>query len=220
MKKLITMTVAMLTMAFAVQVNAGFGDLTKMVPGGGDDSAGGSQEAIVQQYGEASALVLDGQAELLEAFGFKEKAADLRAQAESIKGGATQSQDDLKKTRLVTDEAMALNQAKMDEGAVLSDEGREHYIAGLLLSAEGVTATKDLADEASAFGLSAKDQISSASMMQKAKVTSKLSAGMYVAKELPGFTSALISNFGLLATYAKNADIPMPDEATDFLAAL
>jgi len=220
MKKSITMTVTMLTLAFAVQGHAGFGDLKKMVPGGDADASGVSQEAIVQQYGAASALVLGGQAELAEAFGLKEKAAEIRAQAESITGGATLSQDDLKKTRAVTGEAMALNQAKMEEGAELSEEGREHYIAGLLLSAQGVSATKDMADDASAFGVSAKDQISSASMMQKAKVTSKLAAGMYVVQELPGFTSALMSNFALLATYAKNADIPVPDEATDLLAAL
>ena len=220
MKKLITMTVAILTMALAGPGYAGFGDLKSMVPGGDSDTAGASQEAIVQQYGAASALVLGGQAELAEAFGLKKEAADLRAQAESITSGATLSQDDLKKTRAVTDEAMALNQAKMDEGAELSEEGQEHYIAGLLLSAQGVSATKDMADDASAFGVSAKDQISSASMMQKAKVTSKLAAGMYVVQELPGFTSALMSNFGQLATYAKNADIPVPDEATDVMAAL
>ena len=57
-------------------------------------------------------------------------------------------------------------------------------------------------------------------IMKKASVTKKFSAGMYVATELPGFTSRLTSNLGSLLAYAKSADIPTPEDPTGALASL
>jgi hypothetical protein len=77
-----------------------------------------------------------------------------------------------------------------------------------------------MADETSAFGKAAKAEISSASMTEKAKVTSRFSTGMYLVKVLPGFTSQLASGLGQATAFAKSADMPVPDEATDLLAGL
>ena len=219
----------MLTMAFGMQAHAGLPGLE--IPGAataeaaaatataGTDMSGNSQEAIVQNFANALGIVLKGQAELDLAFGNKESAAALTSMAEAMAGGAT-TKADIKKATEVSAEAQESNAEKLAAGEELSDEARAHYVNGLVLSAEGVIATKALSQDAADFGASAKDQISSASMMKKAKLIKSLSAGMFVAKELPGFTADLMKNFEMLVTYANSAEIPVPADATDFLAAL
>lgn len=220
MKYYVTAVVATAALFFGAAANAGFGDLKKLGGDATDDSSDVSQEAIVQNFASALATVMQGQAELHDAFDNKEKAAELRATAEALTGGSTVEQGDLEKAREVSADAQASAQEKIETGAELSAEGREHYLNGLVLSAQSVSDTKAMAKEASDFATSAQQQISSASMMKKASVTKKLAAGMYVAKELPGFTTELVENLNMLVTFAKSVDLPIPEDATNMLAAL
>ena len=217
MKKLTTVFLAMLTMAISVQAQAGFKDLKNLASPAAAQSSAVSEEAIVQNFSGALATVLRGQDELRKAFGLKIDAAKIEATVEVLSGGATVTQADLKKALAISAETIANCEAKLEAGEELSEEGRAHYVNGLVLSAQGVVQSKALAKDASDFSMSAKDQIKSASMMQKAKVTKKLAAGMFVAKELPSFTSNLIKNVGLLISFAKSAGIDIPEEATAVL---
>ncbi len=217
MKKVLMLVAVMGSMMFATQASAQLSSLTSVIPGdsGTDSSSSASQEAIVQSFVAANVLVLNATEKFLEAFDLKEEAAKVRAEAVSLQSGSTAAgKDEFKSSVTVSDDGMAAVQAKMDEGAVMSEEGRGHYIEGLGLTAEGVMATKDMADDAKTFATEANSQIQSASMMQKSKVMKKVSAGMFVAKELPGYTSRLVANLGAVTAYAKSAGIPVPEDAT------
>ena len=220
MKKYLIAAAAMAALMSGSYASAGLADLKKLGKQASPDASGASQETIVQNFAHALGTVMQGQAELHEAFNNKDKAAELRSTAEALTGGSTVEKGDIEKARALSAEAQASSQEKIAAGAELSDEGRVHYLNGLVLSAQGVSETKALAKDAANFSTSARQQISSASMIQKAKVTRKLAAGMYVVKAVPGFTSELVKNFGLLVTFAKSANIPVPEDATDLLAAL
>lgn len=180
-----------------------------------------SQESIVQNFLAANDLVDEANAALLEAFGEKERAATYREEAASFSAASTEGDKDAIKDRIVHSQDTSDHIASLIEaGAEISGEGREKYAEGLVLSIESLVATKGLADAAQGFSASAQAQINSASMMQKLKVTKKLAAGMFVAKELPGYASRLIKNVGQLMTFARSADIPTPDDATGLLAGL
>ena len=226
MKNVFKLAAVVIPMMLAAQAEAQLSGFKKpAIPGTSSSDASSSsavsQEAIVQSYVDANVLVLNARAKLAEAFGLKDEVAAINAEAESLQSASTQAgKDEFKSSATLSDRAMAAVQAKIDSGAELTAEGRVSYVEGLSLTAQSVIATKDMAQDAKSFSASAKSDISSASMMKKASVTKKYSAGMFVATELPGFTSRLTKNFGSLAAYAKSADIPVPDDATDALASV
>lgn len=195
-------------------------DLGKLSPTKTSDSASGGgdamamQEGIIQRYAEASGHILTAQNELALAFGLKEQAAALSAEATALQGGATLDKDAIKKNRQLSDDANAAIQAKIDAGEPLTDEGRQHYINSLIPFSQGVVATSKLPAEASAFSDAAQATVKSASVMEKASVTSKLSAGMYLAKEIPGYSAQMMDTFKKIVTYAQKNDIPVPADAT------
>ncbi len=221
-KLLMATSIAMVLATFSPTHAIGLKDL-KLPVGGGSESSGSaeaSQEKIVQSYIEALALVLGAQAELQEALGLKDKAAESRATAEALGNGSLDGKKGLQDAAGQSADADASIQKKFDDGATISAEGREHYINGLALYIQGLVATKEMAGETTEFGKQAQAEISSASMMKKGKLMSKLAAGTYLVSEIPGFTSRLASNLQKLTAFAKSAGIPVPDDATDALASL
>lgn len=195
-------------------------DLGKLSPTKTSESASGSgdamamQEGIIQRYAEASGYILTAQNELALAFGLKEQAAALSAEAAALQGGATLDKDAIKKNRQLSDDANAAIQAKIAAGEPLTEEGRKHYINSLIPFSQGVVATSKLPAEASAFSDAAQATVKSASVMEKASLTSKLSAGMYLAKEIPGYSARMMDTFKKIVTYAQKNDIPVPADAT------
>jgi len=180
-----------------------------------------SQESIVQSFLAANDLVNETNAVMLEAFGKKEEAAKVREEGSALSAKATQGDKAaIKEFTVFSQDNMDVVASLATDRAEISADGRGKYVAGLVLAFESVMASKGMAAEASAFASSAQADIKSASMMQKAKVIKKLSAGTFVAKELPGFTERLVGSVGSLLEYAKSADIPTPDDATDLLASL
>ena len=229
MNRIILFVAATATLLMSAQADAqfrGLKDSVDSVAGAAEEVAAPadvSQEAIVQNFVAANDLVHEANAVLLEAFGEKDRAAAYRETASALSAAATEGDKDaMKEGMVLTKETSELFEGLMERGAEISGEGREKYVEGLVLAVDSFVATKGLAEDATAFATSAQQQIKSASMMQKAKVTKKLAAGMFVAKELPRFTTDLMDTLGKLVTFAKSADIPTPepDEATSFLAAL
>ena len=220
MKGYVTASVATAGLLFGSAANAGFGDLKKLGGDAADNSSAVSEEAFVQKFVSTVDTVLRGQAELELAFDNKEGAAQLIAAADGLVSGSTVEKDVLEKTLAVSSETAASRQAKMDASAEMTAESREHYLNGLLLSAKGAAETIGMVKEASEFAKSAQQQISSASMLQKAKVTKKLAAGMFVANHLPGFSAELVENLNFLVTFAKSMDMQVPEDATSVMAAL
>ena len=172
------------------------------------------QEGVVAKYAEASRELNTAQTELLYAFGLKDQAAALEAQAKALASGATLDKDAIEKQKKLSDQANAAIQAKLDSGEQLSAEGKAHYAKSLAPYAAAVGITTKMPNDLSSFSTSAQSQIQSASMMEKVKVTSKLSAGTYLVKELPGYSANLLSCLGKLVSFAKKNQIEVPKDAT------
>lgn len=172
------------------------------------------QEGVVRKYVEASGLLNKAQTELLYAFGLKDKAAALEAQAKALGSGATLDKDGIEKQKKLSDDANKAIQEKVDSGAQLDAEGKKHYAASLSPFGGAVAITTKMPNDLSSFSSAAQSQIQSASPMDKLSVTSKLSSGVYLAKELPGYSAGLLSCLGKLVTYANKNQIPVPKDAT------
>lgn len=227
MNRMTLVLAAIASLLFAAQADAqlrglkdtmdSVGNATKDVAATGDIS----QESIVQNFLIANELVNETNAVMYEAFGKKKEAAKIREEGAAMKAKATEGDKKaLKEFTVFSQENLDAVASLAAGGADLSAEGREKYVEGLVLAFESVMAGKGMTEEASAFAQSAQTQISSASMLQKAKVVKKLAAGTFVAKELPGYLKRLTTSVGGLVAYAKSADIPTPEDPTGMLAAL
>jgi hypothetical protein len=179
--------------------------------------ASASQEALVRSYGAAASLVMKAQEEFLLAFGLKDEAAKLSETAKVWGGGSSVSKSEMQAATESSQSANDAIAAKIASGEELSSAGLGHYGNGLGLYGRGLIETKKMADEATAFSNAAMAQISSAPFTNKASLTSKLSAGTYIAKELPGFTVNLTDGLTKAVAYARSADIPVPDDVASLL---
>jgi hypothetical protein len=199
---------------------AGLPKLPKL-PGTGSAAApaaaGASTEGLVQRYVQASTSVNTALRELALAYGLKEHAAKLDAEIAALQSGAVSNKDSLKKNSQVSSEAQAAVQERMDKGEALSEEGKKHYAAAWEPYILGVKTARTLPDEANNFRSAAKAQMDSASPVEKAQVMSKLSAGTWLAGEVPGFVSRATTGFGQLLSYAQKNNIPVPNDATSVL---
>lgn len=219
-KKLIVLAGSMLLVAGSLS-NAGLPKLPKL-PGSSKETAapaGGavSQEGLVQRYVQASTSFNTALRELALAYGLKEHAAKLDAEIAALQSGAVNDKDSLKKNSAVSSEAQAAVKERMDKGEQLSEEGKKHYAAAWQPYIEGYRISRTLPGEAQNFKSSAQSQIDSASMLEKTRVLSKLSAGMYLAGEAPGFLGRVSTGFGQLVSYAQKNDIAVPPDATSML---
>lgn len=227
MNKILTLFAVAASMMLSAQANAQLAGLKQTASAYGaavtDAVMPGdtSQEAIVQSYVRANIAVLLAHAKLADAFGHKEEAATAQATADALQSGSTEMDKKTLKANLdVTEAALTQSQGWADSSVELSVEGRKSYVEGLAMATQSVLSTKALATDVSTFATTAQSEIKSSSMMQKPKLIRKFAAGMFVAKELPGFTSRLTQNLGSLLAFAKSADIPTPDDATDAMADL
>lgn len=177
----------------------------------------GMQEGLVQRYVQASTSFNTALRELALAYGLKEHADRLDAEIAALQSGAVSDKDSLRKNTQVSSEAQAAVQERMDAGGKLDDEGKKHYAAAWEPYIMGVRTTRTLPDEARNFKSAAQTQIDSASIVEKARVISKFSAGTYLVGEVPSFLSRVTTGFGQLLSYAQKNDIPVPKDATSVL---
>jgi hypothetical protein len=190
---------------------------TSAAPAGADAVA--MQEGVVKKYVDAATDVNEAQTHLAKAFDLKDQVATLEAEATALKSGSVDKSTLEKQTQT----SAALNDEvakKISSGTQLSDEGKKEYSASLVPFAKGVAKSTKLPAEIQSFSTAAQQQISSASLMEKAKITSKLSAGTYLVSNAPGFISNTASSFKQIVTYAQSNKIPVPKEATDALGGL
>jgi hypothetical protein len=192
---------------------------SKAAPTGGVD-ASASQDQLVKAYVAADSQTLLGEGKLAEALGLKDQAATAAEQAAALQSGSTNTSDTMTKADQVSTQVNSAVAAKLNENATLSDQSKAAYSEGLGHLGSGLMGTIALKDAAVNFQKSAEAQISSASMLDKMAVTKKLSAGMYVAKNLPGHITSLGSGLKNAVAYAHSHNIPVPDDATRALGAL
>lgn len=187
-------------------------------PAGGTDAVA-MQEGVVKKYVEAATYVNEAQTHLAKAFDLKDQVATLEAEATALKSGSIDRSTLEKQTQTSAELNDAVTK-KIASGAQLSDEGKKEYTASLIPFATGVAKSTQLPAEFQSFEKAAQQQLSSASLMEKAKITNKLSAGTYLVSKGPGFISNTATSFKQIVTYAQSNKIPVPKEATDALGAL
>jgi hypothetical protein len=220
LKKLSVVAVAVaMTSMLAPNAEAGGlklpGMSEKSAPAAGGDAVA-MQAGVIKKYLTAKGNVDSALVKFAEAYGMKDKAAQLDASAKALAGGAT-SEKDLKENARLSAEAQKDIETKITEGAALSDEGKKLFAAGIPPYAQGVRDTTTLPTEAQAFSDSAKSQIASASMLEKAKVSSSLKPGLWLVQELPGFTGKLTSGLKQIVGFAQKQSIPVPKDALSML---
>lgn len=170
------------------------------------------QDGLVKSYLAANGDVTAGLVEFAKAYDLKDQAAALEASANTLSGGAV-NEDKLGEHQKLADAAQDAVKAKIDSGAVLSEDGKKHFVAGLVPFAKGTRATAGLPKDLQAFSDAAKSQISSASVMEKAKITKQLSTGMWLAKQVPGHSAKLATGLQQIVGYAQKNSIPVPKDA-------
>lgn len=209
-KKVILITLLMPAMLF------GFGKLK--VPGLGESEpaastsadAGGLQDALVRDYLTANSSIQKGQELLLEAFNKKEDLAKLEQAQASLSG--KQSKQDLETITAQTKEAQEAIAKSMEEGVELTEEGKAKYRESIPYMIQGAVGISKLAQTASEFIDSSKNEIQSAGLMGAAKLKKKLDAGLYVAPKIPGLIGTTAKNAKGLITYGKKNKILDADD--------
>ncbi len=209
-KKVILITLLMPAMLF------GFGKLK--VPGLGESEpaastsadASGLQDALVRDYLTANSSIQKGQELLLEAFNKKEDLAKLEQAQASLSG--KQSKQDLETITAQTKEAQEAIAKSMEEGVELTEEGKAKYRESIPYMIQGAVGISKLAQTASEFIDSSKNEIQSAGLMGAAKLKKKLDAGLYVAPKIPGLIGTTAKNAKGLITYGKKNKILEADD--------
>ena len=194
----------------------GFGKLK--VPGLGESEpaastsadAGGLQDALVRDYLTANSSIQKGQELLLEAFNKKEDLAKLEQAQASLSG--KQSKQDLETITAQTKEAQEAIAKSMEEGVELTEEGKAKYRESIPYMIQGAVGISKLAQTASEFIDSSKNEIQSAGLMGAAKLKKKLDAGLYVAPKIPGLIGTTAKNAKGLITYGKKNKILEADD--------
>jgi hypothetical protein len=186
----------------------------------GQDQSEQAQSQVLKRYADSSAYITTAQVSLAKAFGLKDQAAALEAQAAALNSGATLDKDAISRHKRVSEEAAIATQAKMDEGAQLTDEGRKYYIESLEPFGKGVQIATKLPNEINAFSNLAQTEMKSLTALDQAMLGSKLTTGMFLVTEIPGYTSRVFGSLGKIVSYAQKNEIPVPPDATDALASM
>lgn len=214
--KVILITLLMPAMLF------GFGKLK--VPGLGkaepaastSADAGGLQDALVRDYLTANSSIQKGQGLLLEAFNKKDDLAKLEQGQASLSG--EQSKQELAAITAQTKEAQEAIAKSMEEGVELTEEGKAKYRESIPHMIQGAVGISKLAQTASEFIDSSKNEIQSAGLMGAAKLKKKLDAGLFVAPKIPGLIGTTAKNAKGLITYGKkNKILDADDQSGDAL---
>ena len=208
--KVILITLLMPAMLF------GFGKLK--VPGLGKAEpaasttadAGGLQDALVKDYLTANSSIHKGQELLLEAFGKKGDLAELEQGQASLSG--EQSKQDLEAVTALTKEAQEAIAKAKEEGIELTEEGKAKYRESIPYMIQGAVGISKLAQTASEFIDSSKNEIQSAGLMGAAKLKKKLDAGLFVAPKIPGLIGITAKSAKDLITYGKKNKILKADD--------
>ncbi len=184
-----------------------FGQLQKMAQPQ-SNSTGGQVLNAAGFYGLFLAARIEmnqAQIELAEAFDLKDQVTLLQTEQTRLQGGALDA-NGLKESTVLSNNVDAAIQDKIQQKAVLSDEGKKHYQAAMPHLVIGTLLTVKLIAEG-------KSAIESSSMIEKIALIAAL-------KDMPGFVRSVVSSYKMVFTYGKENNIQMPANASDALGTL
>jgi hypothetical protein len=171
-----------------------------------------AQDSLVKQYNKAAMNVAVAQQMFANALGLKKEAAAIGAEAEALKSGAVVDTDSMERISETSSSVNKAILAEVENSEDLSVEAKKEFTEAFVPYFVGLVETSKISDAANDFIDGATNTISSASLMNKLSVTNKLSAGMYVAKEVPGFAVNLYDSSKTLMAFAKSQGIDVPDD--------
>lgn len=178
---------------------------------------GASQQALITNFVGSQREILQAQAFLERAYGFKDKAELLQAQQKALSSGPV-DENSLKKTVELSQSAnkqIAAEQAK--QGALTSQEkaaytaSLPHFADGVIGTAKTVTASQNFASSAESGGGGLAAMVSGAD---------KLKVGLYIAKVTPAYSKELYSVFKKTVTIGRKNGVTIPANATNALGSL
>jgi hypothetical protein len=208
--------VAGMGVAHAQMKLPGLGGLT-----GNTNAAQGTEsvtnDTLVQSFIATNQEILTAQKFLALAYGQKDKAALLEAEAQALQSSGVGA-DELKKAVELsnkTNEELAAMQAEQTQ---LSEEGKKSYLQSLPHFVRGVAGTKQLVDQVEKFGANAKGSLTGGSMLGAGM--GKMKSAMFVAEATPNFAKGVFDTFRKTVSIGQSNKVKMPADATSALAGL
>jgi hypothetical protein len=188
----------------------------------GSDTAASGQAAVNPKDAEANFFknftasygeINVAQQEFAAAFELKDKAELLKIEGDRIASGSMDA-DGVKKAKEVSDSVNAAVAEKMADGAPLTAEGQQHYLAALPHMAKGTIGATKLSSDVQAFQSAAQAAASSASISEKMGAAKLVKTAGAVAAQVPGFVSTTVDTYKAAITYGKSKNIKLPADAT------
>jgi hypothetical protein len=227
MKKQLVVVSLMAAIASPIAANAfGLSNLTDAVTGKKADAATPStaqgvdpsvaQDQLVQAYVAADKNVLQSQVQMASALGLKDESAKAQAAADALSSGATKGGlEDTQTTQ--SDVAKAITAKFQDKDApALSDEAKKQFISGMAYLAKGAIGYGLLKDNVSTF----KNSMSAMSPVALGMASTKLGAGLYVAKTVPTNAKNVYDALNGAVSFAKERGIPVPSDVASATSAI
>jgi len=173
------------------------------------------QTKLVSDFVAGQVSILKAQANMSAALGHEKEAAQLNADAQAFSSGATND----KLVRATSDSKVASAQVSSDmkTSKMESATARSTMVTAIPEYLIGVVALTRLTPDYKSFMSSAEQQISSASIMQVAEVKDKLSVGMFVGSNGPGYVESLGDTTTSFIKYAKGNNIQIPANVSSLL---
>ena len=176
-------------------------------------SSESAQEALVIEFKEILSGVALAQAKVLEAYGLKDQAEALRADAGLISGDCDKK---------CLDKAVAGSKKANKEIASLDLESAELDAEGKAALAEAIPPLiinsyqfSKLVPKIKDWGTSAMNEVKAAGMMGAITVKKKLDTGLFISTKSPGLIKDILSTAKKLLTYSKENNIEI-EGADDF----
>jgi hypothetical protein len=165
---------------------------------------------LVKRFVVAQNLVLDAQIAFANSFDLADQAQLLEAEKKALSSGSV-DKNVLEKSVTVSERAQKAIDEKIKAQPTLSAASKAHYARGLIALTGSVAQAKKLPDAANKLMESATgDALSFLS-------DNKLSTGVWVAKETPGYLSALVSTTRSALSFGKLMGISLPKNADALL---
>lgn len=197
------LTVPTLSYAFKLPVPALPQQESATATSGVPDAA--AQESLVKRFVSAQTLSLAAQINFAKALGLADQVQLLEAEQLALSSGSTNSKD-LKKNVEASANVQKVIDEKQAAKPELNSESKKIYAEGLVLLVSSSLEAKKLGTEATNFA----NGLKGVSPFEAARLTTKLSSGVYVATQAPNYLGALFNNTKQALEFAKSNKIKAP----------
>lgn len=212
--------------------------------GSGEDTAAAgkpdtqiSSDALIIAFVESNKQILTAQALLERAYGEKEKAEILQAEADALSNDGV-TKDQLEKVVELSNATNKELEAKQAEQAQLTEEQQKYYVESLPHFGLGVVGTQQMLGIAKGYGEKSKGLVEGGfrkgfgplkdkavhyghgSIASARHEMSRARAAAYVAKASPAYSARVFQTFKKTVSIGRANDVAIPADATAALSGL